>query len=286
MSRRAALAILAALVAAPAALAQEPARFSAAVRGDGPDVILIPGLASSGAIWDATVEQLASTHRVHVIATAGFAGAPAAGNAEGPVLGPLAEALGDYAAALDRPVLVGHSLGGLAALQIAIARPEAVSRILVVDALPFYPLVFNPAATPELMTAQAGALRDQLLAQSPEQFAAGQEAGAAGLAKSDAARAQVAQWARGSDQGVVARTLYDGLTTDVRPRLGGVTAPTTVVYAWDAGMGRPAEAVDALYAGAYEGLDGARLVRIDGAFHFLMLDQPAAFAAAVSTFLE
>ena len=52
------------------AIAQE--RFTATVTGQGPDVILIPGLASSGAVWDATVEQLSPTHRVHVLQVNGF----------------------------------------------------------------------------------------------------------------------------------------------------------------------------------------------------------------------
>ena len=33
-------------------------RITVTVKGTGPDVILIPGLASSGAVWDATVAQI------------------------------------------------------------------------------------------------------------------------------------------------------------------------------------------------------------------------------------
>ena len=73
-------------------------RMTVTVVGQGPDVILIPGLASSGAVWDATVKQLAATHRIHVVQVAGFAGAPVAGNAEGAVVGPLVEAAARCAA--------------------------------------------------------------------------------------------------------------------------------------------------------------------------------------------
>ncbi|HWT51701.1 MAG TPA: alpha/beta hydrolase, partial [Caulobacter sp.] len=48
-------------------------RMTVTVTGKGPDVILIPGLASSGAVWDATVKQLSTTHRVHVVQVVGFA---------------------------------------------------------------------------------------------------------------------------------------------------------------------------------------------------------------------
>jgi pimeloyl-ACP methyl ester carboxylesterase len=33
-------------------------RITATIRGNGPDVLLIPGLASSSAVWDATAKQL------------------------------------------------------------------------------------------------------------------------------------------------------------------------------------------------------------------------------------
>ena len=56
---------LAALLIATPALAQT--RFVATVTGNGPDVILIPGLASADDVWDATVKQLSATHRVHAL---------------------------------------------------------------------------------------------------------------------------------------------------------------------------------------------------------------------------
>jgi len=71
---------------APAAFASD--RISVSVKGQGSDVILIPGLASSAHVWDATVAHLAATHRVHVVQVAGFAGSPAGSNASGPVLEP------------------------------------------------------------------------------------------------------------------------------------------------------------------------------------------------------
>ncbi|HEV2745890.1 MAG TPA: alpha/beta hydrolase, partial [Allosphingosinicella sp.] len=46
--------------AAPAAAAApfKPIRFSVVVRGTGPDVILIPGLASARAVWNSTAAAL------------------------------------------------------------------------------------------------------------------------------------------------------------------------------------------------------------------------------------
>ena len=58
---------------------------------DGRDIILIPGLSSSPAVWQGTVDHLNGAYRVHRIHVQGFAGAPAEGNASGPVAAPGAE---------------------------------------------------------------------------------------------------------------------------------------------------------------------------------------------------
>ena len=93
------------------------------------------------------------------------------------------------------------------------------------------------------------------------------------------------QAASSSDVRVVAQAMYDDFVTDLRPGLPSVTLPATILYAWDAASGAPRDAVDTLYANAYAALPQARLQRIEQSFHFIMLDQPAAFAAAVEDFL-
>ena len=44
--------------------------------------------------------------------------------------------------------------------------------------------------------------------------------------------------------------------------------------------------VDQMYAQLYTGLPGVKLVRIDGSYHFIMLDQPQRFAGEVQAFLR
>ncbi|HEV2865188.1 MAG TPA: alpha/beta hydrolase, partial [Allosphingosinicella sp.] len=66
----------------------EPTRFSVQVRGEGPDVILIPGLTSGRQVWNATVNAVPG-YRYHLIQVAGFAGEAARGNAQGPMVAPL-----------------------------------------------------------------------------------------------------------------------------------------------------------------------------------------------------
>ena len=57
-SSRAALLALLAVLAHGANASAAPTRFSVTVTGKGQDVVLIPGLATPGVVWDATAEHL------------------------------------------------------------------------------------------------------------------------------------------------------------------------------------------------------------------------------------
>jgi len=67
-------------------------RFSDQIVGQGPDLVLIPGLASSRDTWKAVADHLKNHYRLHLIQVAGFAGEPARGNAAGAVVVSTADA--------------------------------------------------------------------------------------------------------------------------------------------------------------------------------------------------
>jgi pimeloyl-ACP methyl ester carboxylesterase len=272
-------------VAVPSAAAP---RFTVEVKGQGPDVILIPGLASSSAVWDDTVKQLQDRYRLHIVQVAGFAGAPVGANAQGPVLQPMVDALDGYirSTKLKSPAVIGHSMGGLMGLMLARQHPEDVGKLLVVDSLPFYPVVFSPAATVETVKPQAAAMRDMAETSTPEAWAAGQARTMARLVKSPAGLKAATAASVASDPSVTGRALYDDLTTDLRGVISAIKTPTVVLYPWDEATGAPQATYDALYTSAYTPMASAKVKRIDGSLHFIMLDQPAAFAAEVEAFLR
>ena len=88
-----------------------------------------------------------------------------------------------------------------------------------------------------------------------------------------------------SDLRVVAQAMYDDMLTDVRPDLASFVAPLTMLYPQDDRLMTPADA-SAEYTKAYAGANTAKLVRIPGSYHFIMQDQPVAFAAALDAFLK
>ena len=262
-------------------------RITVNVRGKGPDVVLIPGLASSSAVWDATATRLEGHYRVHIIQVAGFAGSPPRANAQGPVIQPTVDALDAYIKTnrLKAPKVIGHSLGGLMGLMLAVQHPEDTGKLMIVDALPFFSALFgvNDAAA---AATQAAAMRDTILAETQEAYAQGERMFLRTLVKSPEGLQAAIQSAIASDKSVVARALYEDMTTDLRPKLREIKTPVTVLYPWDPLTGMPQAKTDGLYRESFAPLPNKTMVRIDGSFHFIMLDQPEAFAAQVDAFLK
>jgi pimeloyl-ACP methyl ester carboxylesterase len=272
----------------PEATLFTPMRFSVEITGQGPDVILIPGLTSSRDVWDATVAQLSATHRVHAVQLAGFAGEPVGeAAADGPIVAPFVEELNRYIEHnhITRPAVIGHSLGGVSALLLARDHPANVDRVMVVDALPFFSLLIDPNATAASIAPQAAAARDQMLAMSDEQFAASQTATMTRLVRTEALRPTAIGWSLASDRSAVARGMYDVMTTDLRSDLAAIQTPVTIVYASDPAIA-PEEAITGFYSALYAALPNHRLVKVDQTYHYVPLDNPAAFAAAVEEFLR
>jgi pimeloyl-ACP methyl ester carboxylesterase len=271
----------------PAAAPFTSGRLTVEVRGQGPDVILVPGLTSSRAVWTRTADALDDTHRVHLVQVNGFAGQPAGANAQGPVFASLGDELARYIAArgLKRPAVIGHSMGGALALSLAASHPERIGRVMAVDALPYVALLMGPQATVEAIRPRAEAMRASMARMSPEQRAAMAPAMLTGLAKDTAARERGVKESNASDPGVVAQVMHDMMVTDLRPALAQTHVPITVLYAFDAGAGAPQSSVERLWTNAYAGVPGAKLIRIDDARHFIMDDQPARFSAEVAAFL-
>ena len=285
-----ALALMLTLVFAPMAQAGAfaPTRFTVTVEGQGPDVIMIPGLASSADVWRPTADKLKARYRVHLIQVSGFAGTPPRANASGPVLVPLRDEIVAYIRAnrLNRPAIVGHSLGGLLALMMADVAGDVTGKLVIVDALPFFGMLMGPTATVESVTPSAAQMRDRIKAMTAADFAAGQAKTMTTLAKSKGTATDAATKAsQTSDREVVAQAMYEDFITDMRPRLAAISSPALVLYAFDATMGLPQAAVDGLYQSAYAAMPTKKLVRIDGTYHFIQIDQPEAFERELAAFL-
>lgn len=272
-----------ATIAAPERLAH----ISVSSAGEGPPIILIPGLSSPRAVWFGVAPMLAAHHQVLIVQVNGFGGDDPGENLRPGILAGIVADLHGYLAShhVQRPAVIGHSLGGLAALMLARAHPDDVSKLMIVDALPFVGEIFVPGATVAMLAPQAAMMRDGMVAGygKPADPAAN-AAIAAGQALMPAAREQVAAWIARADPRVSGQALFEDMSTDLRPDMARIGTPITVLYPWSARL--PKARAEPLYRGAYAKVPHVSYVDMGNSGHFVMLDQPAAFAAAVDRFLR
>ena len=262
-------------------------RIAVTARGEGPDVILIPGLASTPAVWDATAQALDDRYRVHVVAVNGFGETAPGANARGPLTAAIANEVRRYMAeqGLQRPAVIGHSMGGQIALKMAADAPGRIGRVMVVDSSPYFPTLINGRATTADLAPIAEVARTAVLFLGDQVLQ--QQAGAVGQRLGGAADAVVgAMGWQGGDRRVLAQGIYEVMTTDLRADLARVTAPVTVVYGWSESTDSPRHQVDQGFRQGFLRLrNAARFERIEGAQHMVMIDRPREFLAAVNRFL-
>jgi pimeloyl-ACP methyl ester carboxylesterase len=283
--------------------APEPNRFAATIApaerfdldgvlverhgSQGRPLILIPGLASGSWVWQDTVRAFAPDHAVYVLTLPGFDGRPPAGPAPFAAARAAVEKL-IASRHLDKPVIVGHSLGGILALAVAEDKPSLVAGIVSIDGLPVMPGTED--LPPEQRTQFAERTRLQIGKQPTALFAQQQQAymrtiGVLDMAKADA----LAQLTARSDPASVGAWAADVLTLDLRPGLKTIQAPVlTIVPYLDLDSTQqgltPAAKAD-YYRALMEGTPKLQVVTVAPARHFAMFDQPQAVIAAIRTFL-
>src|SRR5690554_3902375 len=145
--------------------------FQIDIQGQGDPILLIPGLASSGSVWEETVDILKKDYECHILTLAGFADQKPM-SLENGYLPVIEKALIAYIQKElhKKPIVVGHSLGGFLALSIASSYPNLLKEIIIVDSYPFMASAYNPNASVENMLPQAERMRDMIISTSDSIF--------------------------------------------------------------------------------------------------------------------
>lgn len=281
-----------ALAVAASALssAAETSSFQVKVTGHGQPMIFIPGLATPGGVWDASVAHFGDRYECHVVSIAGFGGTPARAAADTPLLSTVRDELAAYITEhkLAHPVIVGHSLGGFVALDLAAKHPDLPGKLVVVDSLPFIVGVMKPGATLEDAKQIAGAVAGGYSKMDPAAFAAMIRGGpngstmAAGAADLD----RIIAWGLASDPATVAKAMSEMYTSDLRDDLAKIKVPALTLAAWVGYAPYSShDYIDKTYREQYGKLADFKLSISDTARHFIMYDEPTWTFAQIEEFL-
>ena len=245
-------------------------RLAVHTLGEGPVVVLLHGLFGSARNLGAVQRALATQHRVLALDLRNHGDSP-----HHPAMdyaGMAADVIATLAAAQALPAaIVGHSMGGKVAMQLALQAPDQVWRLAVADIAPVrYPSHFG-AFVVAMLTVPPGASRGE----------------------ADAALAPVVQDA--AVRGFLLHNFRPG--HGWRIGLDEIAAALPQIEGWDAAgvyagptlfiTGARSDYVKRADHGAIRRLfPAARFVAIKAAGHWLHAEQPAAFTDILGAFLR
>jgi len=174
---------------------------------------------------------------------------------------------------VDSASLVGHGMGGMVAVEVALRRPDLVRRLVLCGALPVWPAeATEPLLAPRLAALDAGQSMAQIADWLVPQLA-GPDALPEGL--------QLARHAMGEVHPSTYRRALEALTGfDRRSALASLHLPTLAI-AGEHDRIAPPEA-----AGGWALIPGAEGARLPGVGHWPQLEAPEAFDALLLDFLR
>ncbi len=247
--------------------------FDVAVRGKGTPMILIPGLACSGAVWDDTVKHFEKKYECHVLTLAGFAGVPPQ---EGPFLVPVRDGIARYIREkkLDRPVVVGHSIGGFLAYDLGITASDIVGPLIAVDGLPFLPALANEKTTAEQMKPVAAAIAKRMADATRADYLRQQEATLAVWIDDKTKRERPLKWGADSDQATVGKAMAEMMSRDLRDDVAKIKAPVLLVAAPVAFGAVTKEQARKRYLAQVAKIPNKKVAVAEKSKHFVMIDEP------------
>ncbi|MBN1661441.1 MAG: alpha/beta hydrolase [Anaerolineae bacterium] len=245
------------------------------VYGRGKPVILLHGWLGSWGCWLGTMEALSSNYRAYALDFWGFGESDKRRESYNisdfvSLVSQFMERMG-----IDHAPVIGHSMGGTVALNLALDRPQQVERAAVVGSpvdgrslnvflkLAGYPwiafLVWN---SPSALRLGLKVFAPWVAASSSEWY---------DLLMRDLSKMTLESFLW---------SIHSLHHTDLRPRLGMLRMPVLGVY------GRGDKIVDPRQSELFQRIANSRVEMLSGSRHFPMLDEPEAFHKILMSFLS
>ena len=272
--------------------------FIVKTEGEGPPLLLIPGLMSDARVWQPIQAALAEQFELHLIEVRGFGATASPQNSaliETGWLRALNDELGAYLQGHDLKdvSVVGHSLGGFLGMALAIDNPARISKVLSIDGVPYLAPLFtrDPDTQVEDMRENA----EQMLhyyrsLQTAEALGATVAQGVVIHAASESHQQQVIAMSAQSDSAVVAVAGHDLLQWDLRGRLPELRAPLLLLGATGALPEHMQDHATELYTQQLENLrphQNGEILKINrDSRHFIMFDDADWLRAQILGFLQ
>ena len=249
-------------------------QLAVSVQGEGTPIVLSHALGLDQRMWDAVAARLAPQHTVLRYDHRGHGGSavPAGPYAMEDLLDDAARLIREWSAG---PVVwIGLSMGGMVGQGLAIRHPELVRGLVIANSASRYPDAARPLWNERIAKVEQGGLEAIADMVIERYFSAGFRASQPDIVA--AYRRQLLQ----TDPAGYAAACPAVRDVDWLDRLASIRCPTLVIAGRE-DVGAPVALSEAMQ----QRIPGAELVVIDAAAHLSVVEQPAAFGAAIDRFL-
>jgi len=241
-------------------------------------ILFIPGFASSGDVWNETKATFEKDFTCYTLTMAGFAGVKPQPNAsfENWKTG-IANFIKENK--IEKPILIGHSMGGGLALAIAADYPDLVGKIVVVDAIPCLAALSDPSFKSKENNDCSAAVT-QLTSMTDAQFLDMQKKTMPRLLADASKMDLVVDWSVKSDRATFGQMFCDFSNTDLREKISQIKCPALILLESYFINLKPA------IEGQYKNLKTADFQYATKGLHFIMYDDTAWYLEQLRTFLK
>ncbi len=241
-------------------------------------IVFIPGFASSGDVWKETKASFEKEFTCYTFTMAGFAGVqpqpnPSFINWETEIVNYI------RANTIEKPIIVGHSMGGGLALAIASDYPDLIAKIVVVDALPCLSALRDPSFKSQ-KTNDCTVMNNQIAAMSEDEFYQMQKRNMAMLMSDASKQEEVISWSMKSDRKTFSEMYCDFSNTDLRDKIGAIKCPSLILL--ESGFANYKTPIEAQFIN----LKTAKFQYAAKGLHFIMYDAAAWYLAQLTNFIK
>ncbi|UKB83399.1 alpha/beta hydrolase [Chryseobacterium sp. MEBOG06] len=241
-------------------------------------LIFIPGFASSGEVWSETTAKFEKNFTCYTLTMAGFAGVKPEANA---TFTNWEKGIAAYIKdnKIEKPILIGHSMGGGLALAIAADYPELIGKIVIVDALPCLAAISDPNFTSKENN-DCTSITGKLTAMPDEQFRQMQTQMIPRLLADSSMQETVIRWSMTSDRNTFAKMYCDFSNTDLREKIKSIQCPSLILL--ESFFVNMKPAIEA----QYKNLKNTDMQYASKGLHFIMYDDKEWYSNQLNNFLS
>jgi len=244
--------------------------------GQGEDqIILISGLACKNEIWNQTIDSLSKNATIYAIDYYEDK------NSELTTIEQVTNQIIDWTInqKIKDPTIIGHSLGGAIALNVAFKIPNNIANLIILDAYPSIVALSNLDFKVNPKN-DCSAFVKQFTSMTEEQFKNIQSTNLTQMTIKPLERQKLLDWLIHCDRVNYALLLCDYLNTDIRENIRSINCPTLILAS------KSMKSFEKNIDYQYKNLEQYKIIYSKNGLHFLMFDDYSWYINKIKMFID